>query len=44
VTSQLPRENWHEWFGEPTDAVLDRLIHNAYKVDLQGLSRRKKKS
>lgn len=46
VTSQLPRENWHEWIGEPTvaDAILDRLVHNAYKVDLQGPSRRKKKS
>lgn len=46
VTSQLPRENWHDWIGEPTiaDAVLDRLVHNAYKVDLQGPSRRKNKS
>jgi DNA replication protein DnaC len=46
VTSQLPRESWHEWIGDPTvaDAVLDRLVHNAYKVDLQGPSRRKNKS
>lgn len=46
VTSQSPRETWHEWIGDPTvaDAVVDRLVHNAYKVDLQGPSRRKKKS
>jgi DNA replication protein DnaC len=45
VTSQLPRENWHDWIGDPTvaDAILDRLVHNAYKVDLQGPSRRKNK-
>jgi DNA replication protein DnaC len=45
VTSQLPRENWHPWIGEPTiaDAILDRLVHNAYKLDLKGPSRRKPK-
>jgi DNA replication protein DnaC len=45
VTSQLPRENWHEWIGDPTvaDAILDRLVHNAYKLELQGPSRRKTK-
>lgn len=43
VTSQLPIANWHEWLGDPTvaDAVLDRLVHNAYKLDLRGNSRRK---
>lgn len=43
VTSQLPRESWHEWIGDPTlaDAILDRLVHNAYKIDLKGPSRRK---
>jgi DNA replication protein DnaC len=46
VTSQLPRENWHEWIGEPTlaDAILDRLVHNAYKIQLDGPSRRKTKT
>jgi DNA replication protein DnaC len=46
VTSQLPRENWHEWIGEPTlaDAILDRLVHNAYKIELDGPSRRKTKA
>jgi DNA replication protein DnaC len=45
VTSQLPRESWHEWVGDPTvaAAILDRLVHNAYKLDLQGPSRRKTK-
>lgn len=43
VTSQLPIPKWHEWIGDPTvaDAVLDRLVHNAYKLDLRGNSKRK---
>lgn len=43
VTSQLPIRKWHEWIGDPTlaDAILDRLVHNAYKVHLKGPSRRK---
>lgn len=43
VTSQLPIRSWHEWIGDPTlaDAILDRLVHNAYKVQLKGPSRRK---
>jgi len=43
VTSQLPIKKWHEWIGDPTlaDAILDRLVHNAYKVRLKGPSRRK---
>jgi len=46
VTSQLPIEKWHDLIGEPTfaDAILDRLIHNAYKLKLKGGSLRKKKS
>jgi DNA replication protein DnaC len=46
VTSQLPTEKWHEWIGDPTlaDAVLDRLVHNAYKLALKGPSKRKEKS
>jgi DNA replication protein DnaC len=45
VTSQLERNKWHEWIGEPTvaDAILDRLVHNAYKIDLAGSSGRKDK-
>jgi len=45
VTSQLPVAKWHDWLGDPTlaDAVLDRLVHNAYKLELRGNSRRKEK-
>jgi DNA replication protein DnaC len=44
VTSQLPIEHWHEAIGDPTlaDAILDRLVHNAYRIKLQGKSMRKK--
>jgi len=45
ITSQLPVAKWHEWIADPTvaDAVLDRLVHNAYKLELRGNSRRKEK-
>jgi len=44
VTSQLPIKHWHETLGEPTlaDAILDRLVHNAHKIELKGDSLRKK--
>lgn len=44
VTSQLPVAKWHEWIGDPTlaDAILDRLVNNAYKLELKGHSRRRK--
>ena len=44
VTSQLPLEKWHDSIAEPTfpDAILDRLVHNAYK--LKGGSIRKNKT
>lgn len=43
VTSQLPTENWYTMMGDPTiaDAILDRLVHNAYKIKLTGESMRK---
>jgi DNA replication protein DnaC len=43
ICSQLPVEHWHEAFGDPTlaDAVLDRLVHNAYRLEIQGESLRK---
>ena len=43
VAAQLPVENWHENIRDPTiaDAILDRLVHNAYKVTLKGESMRK---
>ena len=46
ITSQLPTEEWHEFIGEATiaDAIMDRIIHNAYHVKLNGESMRKKKA
>lgn len=43
VTSQLPVAAWHEAIGDPTlaDAILDRLVHNAHKIELKGDSMRK---
>jgi DNA replication protein DnaC/transposase len=43
ITSQLPVEAWHEVIGEPTfaDAILDRIVHNAYRFALEGPSMRK---
>ena len=45
ITSQLPVDHWHEIIGNPTlaDAILDRLVHNAYRINLKGESMRKKK-
>ena len=44
ITSQLPIENWHNHIGDPTmaDAIMDRLIHNAHRIQLKGGSMRKK--
>jgi len=46
VASQLPLDRWHEVIGDPTiaDAVLDRLVHNAYRISLKGGSMRKRSS
>lgn len=46
VTSQLPVDQWHTHLNDPTlaDAILDRLVHNAYRLTLQGDSMRKQKS
>lgn len=46
LTSQLPLEHWHEYIGDPTlaDAILDRLVHDAYKINLKGESMRKRNS
>lgn len=43
ITSQLPLENWHEFIADGTlaDAILDRLVHNAYKIKMKGESMRK---
>ena len=46
ITSQLPVKAWHDAMQDPTlaDAILDRLVHNAYKVELKGESMRRKRS
>jgi DNA replication protein DnaC len=43
VVTQVPVAEWHARFPDPTigDAILDRLVHNAYRLDLKGGSRRK---
>ena len=45
VTSQIPVDRWYEIVGNPTiaEAILDRLIHNAYRIELQGDSLRRKR-
>ena len=44
IASQIPVQQWPEVIGEPTiaDAVLDRIVHNAYRIDLKGESQRKR--
>ena len=46
VTSQLPVATWHAYLNEPTlaDAILDRLVHNAYTLNLTGESMRKRQT
>lgn len=46
VAAQVPIDHWHEIIGDPTlaDAVLDRLVHSAHKIELKGESMRKKYS
>ena len=46
ITSQLPLSTWHDVIGEPTfaDAILDRIVHNAYRLELTGQSMRKTKA
>ena len=43
LTSQVPVDKWHEVIGDPTyaDAILDRLVHNAHRIDLAGDSLRR---
>lgn len=45
ITSQLPVSKWHEVIGEKTiaDAILDRIVHNAHRIELKGESMRKKR-
>lgn len=44
ITSQLPVKQWYEVIGEKTvaDAILDRIVHNAHRIELKGESLRRK--
>jgi DNA replication protein DnaC len=44
ITSQVPVDRWHDMIGIPTlaDAILDRIVHNAYRIELSGESLRKR--
>ena len=46
ITSQLPLDKWHDVVGDPTfaDAILDRIVHNADRLELDGPSMRKLKA
>ena len=45
ITSQLPVSKWHEVIGEKTiaDAILDRIVHDAHRIELKGESMRRKR-
>lgn len=44
LTSQVPITGWHEQIGDPTlaDGILDRLVHNAHRIEMKGESMRKR--
>ena len=46
ITSQMPVDRWHDLIGEPTlaDAILDRIVHNAHRLQLKGDSLRKQRA
>ena len=46
LTSQLPVTRWHEQIGDPTlaDGILDRIVHNAHRIEMRGDSMRKPRS
>ena len=46
ITSQIPVDRWHDLIGDPTfgDAILDRIVHNAHRLQLSGDSLRKHKA
>jgi DNA replication protein DnaC len=46
ITSQIPVDRWHDLIGDPTlaDAILDRVVHNAHRIQLRGDSLRRKRA
>jgi DNA replication protein DnaC len=46
ITSQIPVDRWHDLIGDPTlaDAILDRIVHNANRIQLRGDSLRRKRA
>jgi DNA replication protein DnaC len=46
ITSQIPIDKWHELIGDPTyaDAILDRIVHNAHRINLSGHSLRRSRA
>ena len=44
ITSQIPQDKWYELFADKTlaDAIMDRLVHHAHRIDIKGESMRKK--
>lgn len=46
ITSQVPLDRWYEIVGDPTlaDAILDRVVHNAHRIELKGESLRKQRA
>lgn len=46
ITSQVPVDRWHDLIGDPTlaDAILDRIVHNAHRIQLRGESLRRKRA
>jgi DNA replication protein DnaC len=46
ITSQLPVDRWHDVIGDPTfgDAILDRVLHNAHRINLKGDSLRRRRA
>jgi DNA replication protein DnaC len=46
ISSQLPTDLWHNFLADPTlaDAILDRILHNAYRLELTGESMRKSRA
>jgi DNA replication protein DnaC len=44
VATQIPLDRWHDQIGDPTyaDAILDRLVHNAYRFEMKGESMRRR--